>query len=219
MLHPGPCDCGDLCQCPPPCGDQEPRSTAEEHTTEPATPVVPPRKDPQVSVSSPHRPLPPPLITIQRPSNSDISEVGDYEATEQLKEPSNPQTIDSVLAEERQGTESLPLQQRLEEERRLTSELTQAERQGVIQKIATDIAAVPNPVTQPGEVTMSTEVKKRMQIRRAIVRSPMLKLLLGRQLAGPAKEALKMRALGKAVPVTGVSTLLNTTVDGGLLHS
>ena len=65
---------------------------------------------------------------------------------------------------------------------------------------------------------MPVEVKTRMKIRRVAVRGPVLKLLLGRQLAGPTKDALKMRALGRTVSIAGVPGLSNVATDGRLTH-
>ena len=222
MHVPGPCDCGDLCQCPAPSDGQEPEPMTEKPTAQPAAVVAPSKKDRRVVITEPKKPLPPPAITIQRPSNSDISDISevdeDESSTQPIKSP-NPRTIDSVLAEERRGSRDSPMQQRLEEERLITSKLTQADRERIIQDIATDMAAAPPPIEQIGDPVPSLEVKKRMKVRRALVRGPMLKLILGRQLAGPAKQALKLSALGKAVPATEVSAIPTTVVDGGLSQS
>ena len=184
----------------------------------------------------PNKPLPPPKITIQRPSNSDISESNDDEipaallptpeprAISMIQRPSSsesskcidvefstaplsapdPRAIDSVLSENRPGTKRFSLKERLEEKRRrTTSELTQQDRERIIQNIAGGIAAVPpDPIeTEDSSRLIDVKVKRRMKVRSVFVRGPVLKLLLGRQLAGPTKEALKMYAHGKAVPV------------------
>ena len=169
--------------------------------------------------------MPPPTITIQRPSNSDISEVGEEEYPVQPSPSPKPRKIDDVLAKEMRGSEDLPLQERLEEERRITPQLTNADREQIIQDITADIAAVPIPTQdigqlakfpETGDLTKSARIKRRMKVRRTFVRRPVLKLLLGRQLAGPAKEALRMGALGKIAPPADVAALPNAVVDGGL---
>lgn len=181
-------------------------------------PAAPSKSGRHVSISEPGKPLPPPMITIQRPSNSDmsdISELDDDELQAQSTKSHNPRSIEDVLAEGRRGSESLPLEQGLEEERLITSELTQEDRERIIQDVAKNMAANPTPAAQAGNLVPSLRVKKRMKVRRAVVRGPMLRLLLGRQLAGPTKQALRMRALRQSESAAESTAVAHPAVDGG----
>ena len=151
-----------------------------------------------------HKPLPPPTIMIQRPSNSDISESdGDESPVAPLPTP-KPCSTDNVVSGGRPRTRSPPLGEQLDnEECHATSKSTEQDRERMIQSIASDITAIPpgRMETEDLSRTINVKVKRRMKLRSTCVRGPVLKLLLGRQLAGPTKEALRMYALGKAVPV------------------
>ena len=150
----------------------------------------------------PKKPSPPPIITIQRPSSGDVSESEEGEIPAAPLPMPEPRTMDSALSESRSRTEEPLLRELLDEGRHVTPELTEQDRERTLQDIASDMAAVPTGPTETEKLTRpsDTKIKRRMKIRSACVRGPVLKLLLGRQLAGPTKDALRMYALGKAVP-------------------
>ena len=83
---------------------------------------------------------------------------------------------------------------------------------------APDLAALPPRPIPAGELNLPIDlkVKRRSKVRSVIVRGPVLKVLLGRQLAGPTKQGLKLTALGKDNPVGALPKLDNTAVGGVL---
>ncbi len=152
-----------------------------------------------------------PRIIIQRPSYSGFSEADGGVPSAPLSTP-EPHTIDVVLSEGRYVTKRLPIKTRLDEERKITSELTPADRDRIIQEISSDMASLEPTVpgtenlTQKVSIPALPKVKRRMKVRGKVVRSPVLKLLLGRQLGGPTGKALKLASHGDALPVNPTAT-------------
>lgn len=195
-----PCDCPQLCVCPQPCHCPESESLPKEHpiSSEQLSEVLDGSK--QTSISEPSKSLPTPKITIQRPTDSDLGEFDDPEPSHQTSPRLKLCIIDGALVKQHQGTGSL---EHLEEERRITSELTRHDHESIVQHIAAEMGAVSSSATEVEEQSSSVHVKVKMsmRIRRKVVRRPVLKLMLGRQLAGPTREALERLAQGKRIPM------------------
>ena len=151
-----------------------------------------------------------PIITIQRPSYSGLSAAEGELPAAPLSTP-EPHTVDIVLSEGRYVTKHTPLKKRLEEERKITAELTAKDRERIVQEIATNMASLEPNVPDIGALRPNRSlptlprVKRRMKIRGKVVRGPVLKLLLGRQLGGPTKQALKLATLGDIPTIPDVA--------------
>ena len=126
-----------------------------------------------------------PKITVQKPSESDISDI------------SAPRPIDEVLAEER----LVPTQDSLPQPGGLSSVPPIPAPHWQLPDIQGPIIEVPG-VSAP-EVPKVPKMKKSCkavrQTRRIAGRETILKVLLGRQLAKPTKQALKSLAKGEDI--------------------
>ena len=125
-----------------------------------------------------------PKITVQKPSESDVSDI------------STPRPIDDVLAEERLvSTQSLPQPGGLNSVPAIPApdwQLPDVQGPGVeVPRVsALEVPKVPK---------MKKSSKAVRHTRRIAGRETVLKVLLGRQLAKPTKEALKSLAKGENV--------------------
>ena len=129
-------------------------------------------------------PVPPPKITVQHPSEASENH---YALTK----------VTSARSADRSSLERRASHQKLRDTAR--------------QDIANDLAHMsPRPTQlQSNGIAKTLRPKKSTvalrKTRNACVRPTFLKMLLGRELAGPAKQALRKRARGEAVTIEDVS--------------
>ncbi|KAL2048428.1 hypothetical protein N7G274_000339 [Stereocaulon virgatum] len=165
-----------------PAGD---RSYQLEEPTASAEPTIPVLTDPVPYYANPK-------IMVQRPSDSAFSDVSD------------PRTIDEVLANERRASsrESIPTAGDLAKVPPMPfpdRQLPETQTPGI------KVPGVPGVLESVPALPRNRRVRKRSKAlrktRNIAARKPILKALLGRQLAEPTKQALRLLAKGEPVSI------------------